>query len=217
MSDVTIKYKGATIATMDATGSKPLKTQGKYCEGDIGVEYVKPAAPSGTKQISITANGTTTEDVAAFANAEITVDVQGGGGSSNWTLLGTQEFTVNTTTTTNKAVGTFTVSGISASKYIFVRIRDKAGKRNGYFYGTDSIGSLYNTVVQMQTVVTHVDSQGNYNGYPNKAGLFPYSFYSDGQIAIYSKYNSSNTGTIDGTFVVEVYALEPPTGKPIFT
>lgn len=35
--------------------------------------------PSGTKQISITQNGTTTEDVTAFANAEITVDVQGGG------------------------------------------------------------------------------------------------------------------------------------------
>lgn len=36
--------------------------------------------PTGTKQISITANGTTTEDVAAYANAEITVNVQGGGG-----------------------------------------------------------------------------------------------------------------------------------------
>lgn len=35
--------------------------------------------PTGTKQISITENGTTTEDVAAYANAEITVDVQGGG------------------------------------------------------------------------------------------------------------------------------------------
>lgn len=36
--------------------------------------------PTGTKQISIAANGTTTEDVAAYANAEITVNVQGGGG-----------------------------------------------------------------------------------------------------------------------------------------
>lgn len=40
-------------------------------------------APTGTKQISITANGTTTEDVAAYANAEITVNVPGGGGGSN--------------------------------------------------------------------------------------------------------------------------------------
>lgn len=42
MADVTITYKGANIATMDATGSKTLQTAGTYCEGDIGVEYVKP-------------------------------------------------------------------------------------------------------------------------------------------------------------------------------
>jgi hypothetical protein len=35
--------------------------------------------PSGTKNISISANGTTTEDVAAYANAEITVNVSPGG------------------------------------------------------------------------------------------------------------------------------------------
>lgn len=34
--------------------------------------------PSGTKQISITQNGTTTEDVTNYANAEITVNVSGG-------------------------------------------------------------------------------------------------------------------------------------------
>lgn len=42
MSDVTITYKGANIATMDTTGSILLQTAGTYCEGDIGVEYVKP-------------------------------------------------------------------------------------------------------------------------------------------------------------------------------
>ena len=50
MSDVTIKYKGATIATMDATGSKTLNTQGRYCEGDIDVEYVKPGG-GGNQQV----------------------------------------------------------------------------------------------------------------------------------------------------------------------
>lgn len=83
MSDVTIKYKGQSIATMDASGTKTLGTQGKYCEGDIGVEYVKPAGPTGTKQISIAENGTTIEDVAAYASAEITVNVQGGGGPTD--------------------------------------------------------------------------------------------------------------------------------------
>lgn len=36
-------------------------------------------SPTGTKQISITENGTYTEDVADYANAEIEVDVSGGG------------------------------------------------------------------------------------------------------------------------------------------
>lgn len=37
MADVTLTYKGSTIAEMNASGSKTLKTAGKYCEGDIGV------------------------------------------------------------------------------------------------------------------------------------------------------------------------------------
>lgn len=37
MADVTISYKGATIATMDASGSKTLDTKGKYCEDNITV------------------------------------------------------------------------------------------------------------------------------------------------------------------------------------
>lgn len=51
MSDVTITYKGSPIATMNASGTKTLTTQGKYCEADIGVEYVKPS--SGTPAIAI--------------------------------------------------------------------------------------------------------------------------------------------------------------------
>lgn len=82
MSDITVTFKNETILAMDASGSKPLLTQGKYCEDDISITYAKPTGPTGTKQISITQNGTTTEDVAAYANAEITVNVQGGGGSS---------------------------------------------------------------------------------------------------------------------------------------
>ena len=42
------------------------------------VEVAVPA-PSGTKQISITQNGTTTENVADYASAEISVNVSGGG------------------------------------------------------------------------------------------------------------------------------------------
>ena len=41
MAGVTIGYKGNTIATIQGSGSKILKTAGKYCEGDISVDYVQ--------------------------------------------------------------------------------------------------------------------------------------------------------------------------------
>ena len=42
MAEVTINYKDTAIATMDASGTKTLQTQGKYCEDDISITYVKP-------------------------------------------------------------------------------------------------------------------------------------------------------------------------------
>ena len=48
MADVEIKYKGALIAALDASGTKTLKTAGKYCESDITVSYTKSAVPAET-------------------------------------------------------------------------------------------------------------------------------------------------------------------------
>lgn len=42
MADITLSYKGSTIATIDESCSKKLDTQGKYCEDDIHIDYVKP-------------------------------------------------------------------------------------------------------------------------------------------------------------------------------
>lgn len=152
MSDVTIKYKGQSIATMDATSSKTLHTQGKYCEGDIGVEYVKPVAPSGTKQISITENGTTTEDVAAYANAEITVNVQGGGSSIQ--LLGTITVPSDTravsidTTPYNSYDFYFCIidATLTASDWIYV-VKNGTSPEGGAYSGqsAEHVGLLFST------------------------------------------------------------------------
>lgn len=75
MAEVEISYKGSNIATMNASGTKTLLTEAKYLEDDVTVTYTRPAAPSGTKNISITANGTTTEDVTNYASAQITANV----------------------------------------------------------------------------------------------------------------------------------------------
>ena len=66
MADVEIKYKGASIAALDASGTKTLKTAGKYCEDDISVSYIKSAVPAetnyrrfvGTIQSTVTGGGT---------------------------------------------------------------------------------------------------------------------------------------------------------------
>lgn len=52
MADVTISYKGESIATMDASGTKKLNTSGKYCEGDITVQYTDPEKPTQTKSVT---------------------------------------------------------------------------------------------------------------------------------------------------------------------
>lgn len=43
MSEIAINYKGSSIATMDASGTKTLETEGKYCEDDIEVVYTRPS------------------------------------------------------------------------------------------------------------------------------------------------------------------------------
>ena len=173
--------------------------------------------PQGTKSIS--ANGTGI-DVTEYA----AVDVNVSGGGSSYTLLHSEEFTVSTTSTTATSVGTMSVSNSYLStKIIYVRVRDKAGKRNGYFYGTDSFflnyfaaDGLTSELLNCGVITFSVASNGQYSSTAQKYGVYPYSITSDGKIKIYRRYNSSNTRTINGTYVVDVYSLDPPAGKVIF-
>ena len=48
MSDVSINYKGAEIASLDDSGMKTLLTSGKYCEDNIEVAYTKPSGGEAT-------------------------------------------------------------------------------------------------------------------------------------------------------------------------
>lgn len=43
---VVISYNGNEIASMSATGTKTLLTEGRYCEDDITVAYTAPSAPA---------------------------------------------------------------------------------------------------------------------------------------------------------------------------
>ena len=52
---VTVKYKGSAVAELTESGSKTLKTSGKYCEADIVVENTKDAAAEITDGIVVKA------------------------------------------------------------------------------------------------------------------------------------------------------------------
>ena len=53
MADVTLTYKGDTIAELSESGSKTIETAGKYCEADILLEYVKSGGglPAGMTKV----------------------------------------------------------------------------------------------------------------------------------------------------------------------
>ena len=63
---VNIKYKNNSIATLTDTGTKTLKTSGKYCEADIIVENTKDGGGGGN-----VATGTFTP---ADAQSDVTVE-----------------------------------------------------------------------------------------------------------------------------------------------
>ena len=140
------------------------------------------------------------------------------GSGSDWTLLATQEFTVNTTSTTQFSIGTIDLSSywsnISAGDFIWISTRDKAGTRNGYFYGADHLFVL----MSGESHPSNANPPGYYYKYDNNAyvrnngtyGIYPYSISNSYVLNLNAKYNSSYTGAIDGTFKVSVYKLTMP-------
>lgn len=67
MADVTINYEGNAIATMSASGTKTLLTEGKYCTDDIEVVYVSPGG--GGSASSLYGNITPAENLTAVTIA----------------------------------------------------------------------------------------------------------------------------------------------------
>lgn len=185
MSDITVKYKGSPIATMDASGMKTLETQGKYCEGDIDIEYVKPNGSSYVKLAETeVAVDTTSSSVAIVANIDINP------ASDAWT----------------------------SAKMLYVRIRDKAGNRDGHFCGSDSIivnpfainGATTTVTTAMARILFAKPASGDYLLSAQGYGVYVYDINNTGRIRIASRYSPSTSLTIDGTYTIEVYALKYP-------
>lgn len=148
----------------------------------------------------------------------------GGGGGDAWTLIGSAEYAVNTSNTSATDVGTInlTVDEITANDIIYIAVRDKSGKKPSYLYGTDAIFAfpeksspgatnsvrLYNCCTVMGA---NTYAPGKYSCAASQYGVYASSIdVSAKTVKISAKYNGSSTGTIDGTYKVEVYKLTPP-------
>ena len=155
----------------------------------------------------------------------------GGGGSSSWTKVAETSYQISTTSMSAATVETWATGHSelwTSDKIVYVRVRDTAGKRAGYFYGSDtffinhgmanrkSASSYTNSVRQ----IFYVNTDGDYGTYACSGGtgygVYPDTFYSDGRIRIRRRYNQNYSLTIDGTYKVEVYLLDPAGGVPIF-
>ena len=170
-------------------------------------------------------NGETdTYTPAEMADAIGRIPQGGGGGGSSYTLLGSAEFPVNTASTSDTSVGSIScgASAYTSSKIVYVRVRDKAGKRTGYFYGSDVFfinpnkanGSSSTFTSSVKIIIKRISDTkwAIYIGTTSGYGVYAKSITTDGEVSINSRYNSSNSSIINGTFRCEVYALDWPDG-----
>ena len=177
---------------------------------------------------TVAANNLIVPNTAHGANGEPVVGVASGG-SSAWTKVAETSYQVSTTSTSATTVDTLATGHNelwTSDKWVYVRIRDTAGKRAGYFYGSDQF--FYNVVpingatdTSISTLLriytrysgtTYTPSAVTGNGY----GVYIDKVYSDGRVRVCSRYNATGSLTINGTYKVEVYLLDTPDGVPIF-
>lgn len=158
-----------------------------------------------------------------FDKPRAPVDESSGG--SEWKLLKTAEYTVNTEQTSAAIVGKLSkIVGLNdKDKIIYVRIRDKAGKRPGYFFGSDCFfinwkvanGDTAADLIYAGRIIHSYTSEGKWYQFVGATsdgyGVYAYSI-SGKVLKIYRRYNSNYSLKIDGTYTVEVYSLNYPDG-----
>ena len=205
-------------------------TSSQTITADNGYDGLESVQIDPVSQTNLTAanikSGTTISISNGSTNLWSVTGTYSGGGGYGYTLLTSEDVTANTTTTTATSLQSITISTAwTTAKMIYVRIRDKAGKRNGYFYGSDcffinylSANSSTNTLTNGGRIITTYNNNqwAQYASGTSGYGVYVYDINSSGRVRIYTRYNSTNSRTINGTYKVEIYSLDWPDGVSIF-
>lgn len=166
------------------------------------------------QSLSVTQNGTYTAP-SGQAYSPVTVNVSGGG----YTLLGSAEFTVNTTSTTAIDVGTIACGSTAwtDAKFLLATVYDKAGARNGYFLShtemLTNVNAATGSTTQLQfiaPILVYVNSSGVLTRQSAYTGVYMTTLTNAGAVSVVAK--ASSTVAINGTYVCEVWALDYPAG-----
>lgn len=183
-----------------------------------------------TTLIDLTNATATAADIAsgktAFSKEGILLT--GTAAGSSYHKIDSKQFTVNITSTSAVSVGSLALGSDiwDSSKILYIKVRDDAGPRNGYFTSSDSwilnylaaSSSSYTlgVGVTLYTRKTSTSIATRAAAMADAYGIFPRSLTPSGGLAIFGRYNSSYTGTINGTYTVEVYFVDyaPNTGNP---
>lgn len=189
-----------------------------------------PKTGGGTASfVDVTGTTATASDVASgkiFFDAngtQTTGTNSGGGGGSEWTHIATAEMTVSTTSTQAASAGTISCGSTIADKesIIYVRIRDKEGKRAGYFAGSDAYFMNYNkangstSAFAVPAVLCYrYTTSSAWAGTAGQYGVYGYSISNSGVLTVRRRYNSNYSLTINSTYTVDVFKLAYPTGYP---
>lgn len=222
MQGYTAHDRTGALITGTATGGGSGGNVWQDAQGYVHLDD-EGTAPITVESLSVTQNGTYTAPTGK-AYSPVTVNVSGGGGNSSYTLIDSFEVTASTTSTTAETVYTYTNDILwDASSMLYVRIRDKAGKRANYFYGSDNFflkddnRSASQLVAQGgRAIIRYTSSNratvyfaGTTTGYGVYANRIEPSLTSY-ELTISKRYNSNYSLTVDGTFTVEIYSLKWP-------
>lgn len=166
--------------------------------------------------------GTTYQNVTGF-KAKDTGNVIQTYAKPSYTLLATKEFEVSTTSTSATRVGNVSLplDAWTSDKILYVRVRDKAGARVGYFVESDTFfTNNTKATVGVRIIISRAEGNPPLGKMSTGTGSTGYGVFAqstgktqtDFIVNIDSRYNSTWSLTIDGTYVVEVYLLDWPDG-----
>ena len=134
-----------------------------------------------------------------------------------WKKIGEKDIYVSTTSSSQLLQTTLTLDDIwDDSEIIYIRIRDKAGKRGGYFLGTDTFFINYKSANgDASELIEAGRLTYTYNGTYTETtgtsyGVYPSSIQVNGTVQIRSRYSAGNSRRINGTYKIEVFKLKYP-------